>query len=103
MKDLEELCNLVADMSEWLDRYYSIALEQDPLMGIFWQAKVVMEGNLFEEFMFDDVFHTEEDVFAVFVEFEETPEKAVKKMLNRFKLIDYYMKNKVFGDDSETI
>lgn len=58
-----------------------------------------MRGGLFEDFMFDDFFEVDGDTIAVFIEFEETPEKAVRKMLGRFKFIDYYMKHKVFGDE----
>lgn len=99
MNYLEELSELVTDMSGWLDRYFHISLEQDSTRCNLWQANVYMEGDLFEEFMFDDSFETDDGVIVIFVEFEETPEKVAEKMLSRFKLIDYYMKHKVFGDE----
>lgn len=101
MKDLEELSELVLDMSEWLDRYSNISLMQNSASCNFWEVRVCIEGGLFEGFMFDDFFEVDGDTIAVFIEFEETPEKAVRKMLSRFKLIDYYMKHKVFGWDEE--
>lgn len=101
MKDLEELSELVLDMSEWLDRYSNISLTQDSTSSNFWEVRVCIEGGLFEEFMFDDFFELDGDTIAIFVEFDKTPEEAVKKMLCRFKLIDYYMKHKVFGDGDD--
>lgn len=103
MKDLEELSELVLDMSEWLDRYSNISLTQDSTSCNFWEARVCIEGGLFEDFMFDDFFEVDEGIIAIFLEFEETPEKAVRKMLSRFKLIDYYMKHKVFGDEDNEV
>lgn len=101
MKDLEELSELVLDMSEWLDRYSNISLTRDSTSSNFWEARVCIEGASFEDFMFDDFFEVDGDTIAIFIEFEETPEKAVRKMLGRFKFIDYYMKHKVFGWDEE--
>lgn len=102
MNDLEELSELVLDMSEWLDRYSNISLTQDSTSCNFWEARVCIEGGFFDAFMFDDFFEVDGDVIAVFIEFDKTPEEAVKKMLGRFKLIDYYMKHKVFGDGDDS-